>query len=108
MKFFAAIFLSALALAASAATNEISTNADVRAILDNFQKRAAHSKTVFMEFTQVRELKLFAAPLKTEGVMLVAQPDKIRWETTAPYQTIMLGEKKAWRSLSSATASGKN
>src|SRR5579871_2331779 len=97
MKFLAAIFLSAFVLAVNAATNEVppATGADVRAIMDNFSKRAAGSKTVFMEFTQVRELKMFAEPLKTEGVMLIAQPGKIRWETTAPYQTIMLGEKKS-------------
>ena len=95
MKFFAAIFLSAFALAVNAATNEISANGEVRAIMEKFSKRAATAQTVFMEFTQVRELKMFAEPLETKGVMLIAQPGKIRWETTAPYQTIMLGEKKS-------------
>ena len=96
MKFLTAIFLSVLALAANADTNAVAlpAGADIHAIMDNLSKRAATSKTVFMEFTQVRELKMFAEPLKTEGVMLIAQPGKIRWETTAPYQTIMLGEKK--------------
>lgn len=94
MKIFAVILLAALTSVADGATNEVSTNPDVRAIMETFQQRATNSKTVFMEFTQVRELKMFAEPLKTEGVMLIAQPDKIRWETTSPYQTIMLGEKK--------------
>lgn len=96
MRFLAVIFLSALTLASYADTNDVAPagGANVRAIMDSFSKRATASKTVFMEFTQVRELKMFAEPLKTEGVMLIAQPGKIRWETTAPYQTIMLGEKK--------------
>ncbi len=94
MKFFAAIFLSALTLAANAATNEVAAPADVQVIMQSFSERAATSKSVYMEFTQERMLKLFSEPLKTEGTMLIAQPDKIRWETTAPYQTIMLGEKK--------------
>jgi outer membrane lipoprotein-sorting protein len=96
MKSFTAILLSVLALAANADTNAVPpyAGADIHGIMDSFSKRAATSKTVFMEFTQVRELKMFAEPLKTEGVMLIAQPGKIRWETTAPYQTIMLGEKK--------------
>jgi outer membrane lipoprotein-sorting protein len=94
MKFFATIFLIALVFAASAATNEVAAPADVQAIMKSFSERAASSKSVYMEFTQERVLKLFSEPLKTEGAMLIAQPDKIRWETTAPYQTIMLGEKK--------------
>jgi outer membrane lipoprotein-sorting protein len=37
---------------------------------------------------------LFSDPLKSDGVMLIARPDKIRWETTAPYQSILLGDQK--------------
>jgi outer membrane lipoprotein-sorting protein len=94
MKFFTTIFWSTLVFAASAATNEVAAPAGVQAIMKMFSERAASSKSVYMEFTQERVLKLFSEPLKTEGAMLIAQPDKIRWETTAPYQTIMLGEKK--------------
>jgi outer membrane lipoprotein-sorting protein len=36
-------------------------------------------------------LKLFTEPLRSEGVMLIGRPDQIRWETTVPYQSIMLG-----------------
>lgn len=94
MKIFATIFFATLVFTANAATNEVAMPADVQAIMKTFSERAASSKTVYMEFTQERVLKLFSEPLKTEGAMLIAQPDKIRWETTAPYQTIMLGEKK--------------
>ena len=51
--------------------------------------------SVYFEFTQERQLKLFAEPLKSEGVMLIDQPDQIRWETTAPYQSILLGNHKS-------------
>src|SRR5580693_342103 len=64
------------------------------ALLDLQQKMAA-VKSVYLEFTQERVLKLFSEPLKSEGVMLVERPDKIRWETTAPYQTILLGDRNA-------------
>ena len=40
-------------------------------------------------------MKLFSDPLKSDGVMLVEKPDKIRWETTVPYQTILLGDKNS-------------
>jgi outer membrane lipoprotein-sorting protein len=50
---------------------------------------------VCLEFTQERNLKLFAEPLRSEGVMLMERPDLIRWETTAPYQSILLGNHKS-------------
>jgi outer membrane lipoprotein-sorting protein len=59
----------------------------------NLQAKMAAVKSVYLEFTQERVLKLFSDPLKSEGVMLVERPDKIRWETTAPYQTILLGNR---------------
>ena len=59
--------------------------------LMDLQQKMAGVKSVYLEFTQERVLKLFSDPLKSEGVMLVERPDKIRWETTAPYQTILLG-----------------
>ena len=61
-----------------------------QALID-LQKKMAGVKSVYLEFTQERVLKLFSDPLKSEGVMLVERPDEIRWETTAPYQTILLG-----------------
>src|ERR1700742_2531180 len=68
------------------------TAAEVPPALQDLQKKMASVKTVYLEFTQERVLKLFSEPLKSEGVMLVERPDKIRWETTAPYQTILLGD----------------
>lgn len=96
MKRIVFILLSALTVSLQAATNEVivPTPADPKAIMKAFGERAATSKTAFMEFTQERVLKLFSEPLKTEGAMLIAQPGLIRWETTAPYQAIMLGDKK--------------
>ena len=61
--------------------------------LQDLQKKMAGVKSVYLEFTQERVLKLFSDPLKSEGVMLVERPDEIRWETTAPYQTILLGNR---------------
>ena len=60
--------------------------------LMDLQQKMAGVKSVYLEFTQERVLKLFSDPLKSEGVMLVERPDEIRWETTAPYQTILLGD----------------
>jgi outer membrane lipoprotein-sorting protein len=61
----------------------------------DLQQKMAGVKSVYLEFTQERVLKLFSNPLNSEGVMLVERPDKIRWETTAPYQTILLGDRNS-------------
>ena len=83
----AALFFAVTILPAAAA--------DASPVLLAMQKKMSSVKTVYTEFTQSRELKLFSEPLKSEGVMLVERPDKIRWETTAPYQTILLGDRNS-------------
>src|ERR1700743_802246 len=68
---------------------------DSQAVLKDLQQKMASVKSVYLEFTQERVLKLFAEPLKSEGVMLIERPDRIRWETTSPYQSILLGDQKS-------------
>ena len=68
---------------------------DPQPILQDLQRKMASLGSVYFEFAQERQLKLFAEPLKSEGVMLIERPDLIRWETTAPYQSILLGNHKA-------------
>src|ERR1700761_8400707 len=64
-------------------------------VLQDLQHKMASVKSVYLEFTQERVLKLFAEPLKSEGVMLIERPDRIRWEPTSPYQSILLGDQKS-------------
>jgi outer membrane lipoprotein-sorting protein len=68
---------------------------DPRPILEDLQHKMASVRTVYLEFTQERLLKLFNEPLKSEGVMLIEKPDQIRWETTSPYESILLGNHKS-------------
>ena len=58
---------------------------DPRPVLRDMQRKMSSLRSVFLEFTQERHLKLFTDPLKSEGVMLIGRPDLIRWETTAPF-----------------------
>jgi outer membrane lipoprotein-sorting protein len=69
--------------------------ADPKPILAALQQKMSALHSVYLEFTQERQLKLFAAPLKSEGVMLIDRPGLIRWETSSPYQSIMLGNQKS-------------
>lgn len=69
--------------------------ADPRPLLQELQRKMSSLTSVYLEFTQERRLKLFTEPLTSEGVMLIDRPDRIRWETTAPYQSILLGDRKS-------------
>jgi len=69
--------------------------ADPTAILQDLQRKMSALHSVLLDFTQERHLKLFTEPLKSEGVMLMDRPDQIRWETTAPYQSILLGNHQS-------------
>jgi outer membrane lipoprotein-sorting protein len=68
---------------------------DPRAILQDLQRKMSALGSVCLDFTQERNLNLFTEPLRSEGVMLIERPDQIRWETTAPYQSILLGNHKS-------------
>src|ERR1700733_4650267 len=96
MKKFYAIAAMMLAFAASAADKDtLQPVADPSPILQDLQRKMSSLGSVYFELTQERHLKLFTEPLKSEGFMLIERPDQIRWETTAPYQSILLGDRKS-------------
>jgi outer membrane lipoprotein-sorting protein len=68
---------------------------DPRPILQDLQRKMSSMRSVYLEFTQERQLKLFAEPLKSQGVMLIERSGRIRWETTEPYQSILLADQKS-------------
>lgn len=83
------------------AVHAVETNAPLQKIADpspilaDLQRKMASLESVYFEFSQERRLQLFAEPLKSEGVMLIDRPGQIRWETTTPYQSILLGNQKS-------------
>jgi outer membrane lipoprotein-sorting protein len=89
----AALVLAGFARAADAPP--LTPVADPKPILADLQQKMSSLTSVYLEFTQERRLKLFAEPLKSEGVMLIDRPGQIRWETTSPYQSILLGSQKS-------------
>lgn len=90
-----AALLVALTAMAVAGEPPLQPVADPRPVLQDLQRKMSSLGSVRLEFTQERHLKLFAEPLHSEGVMLMERPDRIRWETTAPYQSILLGNHKS-------------
>ena len=96
MKILAVIASSLLSVAVFAADDApLQTLADPQSALRDLQQKMSTLKSVWLEFTQERQLKMFAEPLKSEGVMLIGAPDQIRWETTSPYQSILLANHKS-------------
>jgi outer membrane lipoprotein-sorting protein len=68
---------------------------EARPIVEQLQRGMSTLQTVNLEFVQERHLSLFTEPLRSEGVMFIEKPDRIRWETTSPYQSILLGDHKS-------------
>src|SRR5580704_19769948 len=90
---FLAIMFAFTTLAAD--STPLQPVADPQPILQDLQRKMSSLGSVYFELTQERHLKLFTEPLKSEGFMLIERPDQIRWETTAPYQSILLGDHKS-------------
>jgi outer membrane lipoprotein-sorting protein len=92
---FAIATLLVTMLAPAEDASKLTPVADPKPILADLQQKMSSLTSVYLEFTQERQLQLFAEPLKSEGVMLIDRPGLIRWETTAPYQSILLGSQKS-------------
>lgn len=92
--FATALLLTTLLTGATDAP-KLTPVADPKPILADLQQKMASLTSVYLEFTQERQLQLFAEPIKSEGVMLIDRPGQIRWETTMPFQSILLGNQKS-------------
>jgi len=92
--FVIGVLLLATARFAPGEESPLQPVADPQPLLQDIQRKMSSLTSVYLEFTQERQLKLFVEPLKSEGVMLIGRPDQIRWETTSPYQSILLGNQK--------------
>jgi outer membrane lipoprotein-sorting protein len=69
--------------------------ADPRPFLEELEHKMTSVRSVYLEFTQERQLKLFTEPLRTEGAMLIEKPDRIRWQTTTPFGSILLADHQS-------------
>lgn len=58
--------------------------------LEQISQAMAKVQTVFTKFVQKRHLSLFKEPLRSEGYLCFQKPGCIRWETTAPYKSILV------------------
>jgi len=90
------LFVSMFFFRAVAAESGLTTVTNPQPILDDLQRKMSSVTSVFLEFTQERHYQALSdAPFTSEGVMLIDRPDQIRWETTSPFQSILLGNQKS-------------
>lgn len=80
----------ALLLAWAPAVTAADTEADTDRFLARLAGNLAGVKTVFSEFEQERHLDFLADPLVSRGVIIFRKPRNVRWDTTEPYQSILI------------------
>jgi outer membrane lipoprotein-sorting protein len=69
--------------------------ADPTPVLQALQQKMSTVRSFCIEFTQERQLKLFAESLKSRGYLFIDRNNQIRWETTEPYQSFLVANQKS-------------
>ena len=72
-------------------------------IIEKIDKAAQTMTSMQCEFTQTKSMKLLSKEMQSKGVMYFKQPNKLRWQYTAPYDYtfIMNGDKVTMKSAKS-------
>ena len=60
--------------------------------LEDISRTMSRADTVFSRFVQERHLSLFNEPLRSEGYLCFQKPGRVRWQTTQPYQSILVSD----------------
>lgn len=60
------------------------------ALLVQMSKKLKIVKSLKSSFVQERHLSLFLDTLRSEGILYFEVPDKLRWELTKPYKSILI------------------
>jgi outer membrane lipoprotein carrier protein len=61
-------------------------------LLVRIREAMTRVRTTYTEFDQERKLDLFDEPLRSEGALIFEQPNRVRWETVKPYQSILVSD----------------
>ena len=69
-------------------------------LIEKMDKSASSVKAMHCEFSQTKSMKMLKREMKSQGVMYFKQPDKLRWQYTAPYDYtfLMNGDKVSMKS----------
>ncbi|CAN5255548.1 hypothetical protein BH09SUM1_BH09SUM1_18610 [soil metagenome] len=67
---------------------------ETSALCDEIEARAKDIQTITVSFRQERNLAMFEKPLESRGRCVLQTPDKLRLETTEPYHSILIAQKR--------------
>ena len=84
---WAALFLLAAVVVANDKKAKPPTD---KQILDRLHTELAKIPRFRTGFDQEKHLKVFKKPVKSSGVLLFERPDRMRWETTKPFRSILI------------------
>ena len=76
---------------------------DLGEFLDRVEANAARIDSFSCDFTQVRNLALFARPVVFSGHLYLARPDKLRWEFTKPIPSLLILDGNTGRRCAEGT-----
>ncbi|MBT3191330.1 MAG: outer membrane lipoprotein carrier protein LolA [Verrucomicrobia bacterium] len=68
--------------------------AETDAFLARFAEAFVQVGTVVSEFEQDRHMALLSDPLRSSGVIVFEKPNRLRWDTVSPYQSMLIADGK--------------
>lgn len=87
---FAACLLLAAAAQASPAAERAMDPAEAGRFFTQVEQRVRGIRTLDIHFVQQKHLELFADVVTAEGRLLFARPDRLRWEITKPFRSLLV------------------
>lgn len=90
------------------------SNDDVQALLNRLEANLGGLKTLQVGFIQEKHLAIFTDVVKSEGLILFERPDRVRFEITKPFRSVLVASGKSvaryeyesdgWRKLDAGDA----
>ena len=89
-KFFYIVFLLATTLSAQTPLSSL----EASSLKKKVQEQAEKTKTMTVDFVQLKHLDFLSNDIETSGNLALKQPDLVKWEYTKPFQYSVLFKDK--------------
>jgi outer membrane lipoprotein-sorting protein len=74
----------------NAQNNNPLRQAEQQEVLNTITQKLSDVKNLKADFKQIRHMDILTEPLVSVGICYFEEPDKLRWELTRPYQSILI------------------
>jgi outer membrane lipoprotein-sorting protein len=74
----------------NAQNNNPLRQAEQQEVLNTITQKLSDVKNLKADFKQIRHMDILTEPLVSVGICYFEEPDKMRWELTRPYQSILI------------------